>query len=51
MTGREVIKENDAVLRGIVRSIDKNLDYSTVEGAPACFDVASVLGMEKVWCY
>jgi hypothetical protein len=35
MTGREVIKENDAVLRGIVRSIDKNLDYSTVEGAPA----------------
>src|SRR5689334_2418756 len=32
MTGREVIKENEAVLRGIVRSIDKNLDYSAVEG-------------------
>lgn len=32
MTGREVIKENDAILRGIVRSIDKNLDYSTLEG-------------------
>jgi hypothetical protein len=35
MTGREVIKENEAILRGIVRSIDKNLDYSTVEGAQA----------------
>lgn len=32
MTGREVIKENEATLRGIVRSIDKNLDYSTTEG-------------------
>jgi hypothetical protein len=35
MTGREVIKENEATLRGIVRSIDKNLDYSTVEGLHA----------------
>src|SRR5215470_7393516 len=35
MTGREVIKENEAVLRGIVRSIDKNLDYSTAEGSQA----------------
>jgi hypothetical protein len=33
MTGREVIKENEAMLRGIVRSIDKNLDYSTSETA------------------
>jgi hypothetical protein len=33
MTAREAIKENDAILRGIVRSIDKNLDYSAVEGA------------------
>src|SRR3954466_6286639 len=29
MTAREVIKENETVLRGIVRSIDKNLDYAT----------------------
>ena len=33
MTAREVIKENETILRGIVRSIDKNLDYSTVESA------------------
>jgi hypothetical protein len=32
MTAREAIKENEAILRGIVRSIDKNLDYSAVEG-------------------
>jgi len=28
MSGREVLKENEAVLRGIIRSIDKNLDYT-----------------------
>jgi len=28
MTGREVLKENEAMLRGIIRSIDKNLDYT-----------------------
>jgi hypothetical protein len=33
MTGREVLKENDAMLRGIIRSIDKNLDYATADGA------------------
>ena len=33
MAAREVIKENDATLRGIVRSIDKNLDYSAAETA------------------
>jgi uncharacterized protein YnzC (UPF0291/DUF896 family) len=28
MSGREVLKENEALLRGIIRSIDKNLDYT-----------------------
>jgi hypothetical protein len=28
MSGREVLKENEAILRGIIRSIDKNLDYT-----------------------
>lgn len=31
MTGREVLKENEAMLRGIIRSIDKNLDYIPVD--------------------
>ncbi len=35
MSGREVIKENDAILRGIIRSIDKNLEYTPAEGAQA----------------
>lgn len=29
MSGREMLKENDAMLRGIIRTIDKNLDYAT----------------------
>lgn len=33
MTGREVLKENETTLRGIIRSIDKNLDYTTSDGA------------------
>ena len=33
MTGREVIKENEGLLRGIVRSIDKNLDYTLLDSA------------------
>ncbi|HEY2987253.1 MAG TPA: hypothetical protein VGL11_05980 [Candidatus Binatia bacterium] len=32
MSGREVLKENEAILRGIVRSIDKNLDYTPIDG-------------------
>lgn len=31
MTGREVVKENEELLRGIVRSIDKHLEYSVVD--------------------
>ena len=31
MTGREVLKENEELLRGIVRSIDKNLDYTLID--------------------
>jgi len=33
MTDREVLKQNAELLRGIVRSIDKNLDYSAVDDA------------------
>ena len=33
MTDREVLKQNAELLRGIVRSIDKNLDYSSVDNA------------------
>jgi hypothetical protein len=33
MTGREVMKQNDGVLRSIVRSIDKNLDYTVKDVA------------------
>ncbi len=33
MTDREVLKQNAELLRGIVRSIDKNLDYSPVDDA------------------
>ena len=29
MSGREMLKENDAMLRGIIRTIDKNVDYTT----------------------
>ena len=32
MTGREVLKENEGLLREIVRSIDKNLDYTPMPG-------------------
>jgi hypothetical protein len=35
MNGREVLKDNEAILRGIIRSIDKNLDYTTSDGAQA----------------
>jgi hypothetical protein len=35
MNGREVLKDNEAILRGIIRSIDKNLDYTTADGAHA----------------
>ena len=35
MNGREVLKDNEAILRGIVRSIDKNLDYTTTDGTQA----------------
>lgn len=31
MTGREVFKENEELLRVIVRSIDKNLEYTLVD--------------------
>ena len=31
MTGREVFKENEELLRRIVRSIDKNLEYSLID--------------------
>jgi len=31
MTGREGIKENEGLLREIVRSIDKNLDYTVID--------------------
>ncbi|HWP60936.1 MAG TPA: hypothetical protein VNL14_23775 [Candidatus Acidoferrales bacterium] len=31
MTGREVVKANEELLRGIVRSIDKNLEYSLID--------------------
>ena len=33
MSGREALKENEAMLRGIIRSIDKNLDYLPAESA------------------
>jgi hypothetical protein len=32
MTGREVIQKNEALLRAIIRTIDKNLDYSLIDG-------------------
>jgi len=35
MSGREVLKENEAILRGIIRSIDKNLDYTAGDGPQA----------------
>ena len=35
MNGREVLKNNEAILRGIIRSIDKNLDYTTADGTHA----------------
>ena len=31
MTKREVVKQTAEVLRGIIRSIDKKLEYSLVE--------------------
>ena len=31
MTEREVLKQNAELLRGIVRSIDKKLDYSFID--------------------
>lgn len=45
MNGREVLKENDAMLRGIVRSIDKNLDYTgeTVQSDAARFTIQLTL--------
>lgn len=33
MTGRELLKENEGMLRQIIRSIDKNLDYSVIDSA------------------
>lgn len=33
MTAREGLKESEAILRGIIRSIDKNLDYAPVDSA------------------
>ena len=33
MTGREVLKDNEELLRGIIRSIDKNLDYTLIDSA------------------
>ncbi len=35
MSGREVVKENDKLLREIVRSIDKELAYTLKEGGEA----------------
>jgi hypothetical protein len=35
MTGREVFKENEGVLKSIIRSIDKNLDYTVIDSADA----------------
>src|SRR5215475_3197003 len=31
MDGREVFKQNEELLRGIVRTIDKNLEYSLID--------------------
>jgi hypothetical protein len=31
MEGREILKQNEELLRGIVRSIDKNLEYSLID--------------------
>jgi hypothetical protein len=33
MTGRELMKQNEGLLRSIVRSIDKNLDYTVKDVA------------------
>ena len=33
MTGREMLKENEGILRGVIRSIDKNLDYAPIDSA------------------
>jgi hypothetical protein len=35
MTGRELLKENEGMLRQIIRSIDKNLDYTLIDSAEA----------------
>ncbi|TMA11755.1 MAG: hypothetical protein E6J89_06820 [Deltaproteobacteria bacterium] len=35
MTGREVLKENEGILKSIIRSIDKNLDYTVVDSTEA----------------
>lgn len=35
MTGREVLKENEGILRQIIRSIDKNLDYTLIDSTEA----------------
>jgi len=33
VTGREVIEKNQALLRAIIRSIDKNLEYTLIDGS------------------
>ncbi len=50
MTGREVLKESEGILRGIIRSIDKNLDYTLIDSAevqgPRCALQLSLRGRE-----
>lgn len=35
MTGHEVLKQNEGILREIIRSIDKNLEYTLIDSAEA----------------
>ncbi|MGH7774519.1 MAG: hypothetical protein ACREQA_20025 [Candidatus Binatia bacterium] len=50
MAGREVLKESEGILRGIIRSIDKNLDYTLIDSAevqgPRCALKLSLRGRE-----